>query len=85
MELPKAQLAVSEFRATNTTEITFKLSASAAAFFVYLETPILGTFSDNGFHLRGNVTVALSFRAPSLLDLSSFQRSLHASSLVDMY
>jgi len=82
VSLPKPTYLTDNFRAGGSS-ITFRLSSSEVAPYLWLESPFSGTFNDNGFLLIGKQNITVQFDSDATLDPAQFQRSLVVQSVAD--
>lgn len=83
--MPKAALKLSELKVVSPSEISFVLSTDRVAPHVFLETPLAGRFSDNGFVLLPGRPVTLSFYNWQATSPSELLAQLSVRSLKDVY
>jgi beta-mannosidase len=83
--LQAPQITASAFQQPDNSTITFALSASNSAPYVWLETSYSGRFSDNGFLLLSSERATLTFRASTgtTISLETFKSTLSIKSLYD--
>jgi beta-mannosidase len=85
-QLPKVNWKVGNWQQTNNTTATFTLDAALPAAYVWLETPLPGRFSDNGFLYVPSGPLSLAFYSwtPSF-NITQLQQTLTITSISDTY
>jgi beta-mannosidase len=85
-QLPKVNWTVANWRQTSDTTATFTLSAPVVAPYVWLETPLAGRFSDNGFLYLPAGPVSLQFHSwLTPFNVTRLQQTLTVTSISDTY
>jgi beta-mannosidase len=85
-QLPQVNWKFANWHQTSDTTATFTLSASVPAAYVWLETPLAGRFSDNGFLYLPSAPLSLTFYSwTAPLNITQLQQTLTITSISDTY
>ena len=83
--LRKANIRVLSITSTDRLAASLTIQSDTIAPFVFLETPISGRFSDNGFLIYTNQTVQLTFFGWENFSIGYLSSTLRITSLADTY
>eukprot|EP01121_Diplochlamys_sp_Union-15-3_P000368 TRINITY_DN10344_c0_g1_i1.p1 TRINITY_DN10344_c0_g1~~TRINITY_DN10344_c0_g1_i1.p1 ORF type:complete len:123 (+),score=7.37 TRINITY_DN10344_c0_g1_i1:320-688(+) len=85
VSLLKANVKLSTFVPITASRISFQVTSDTVSPFTFLETPLCGHFSDNGFVILPDVPITIEFIGCNKIDVDQLETSIYINTLRETY